>query len=285
MTTLITNEREILWFANSLTSPSIPRKIWQTWKQPATDIQDHDLRRYATSWAKLNPGYRYELLTDTAAKRFVANAFTERPDITSTFERIDDAILRADVLRYLVILAEGGLYTDIDTECTKPIDTWLTSEFHRSSGLVLGIEYDATAGAPAEFNASLSICQWTFMARPDHPVMQAVVDAVIQELQRHTTSHNTIVAEEGADVGEITGPGIFTRAVLDSLRRAVDGSFEPEDLARLTQPKLFGDVLVLPVSAFGSGQAHSGSKPWGNEDQLLSHHFLMSWRNEHGVGW
>lgn len=52
------------------------------------------------------------------------------------------------------------------------------------------------------------------------------------------------------------------------------------DIAYLEEPKLIGDVLVLPVSAFGAGQAHSGSKEIGNEDQLMWHHFFQSWWND-----
>lgn len=52
-----------------------------------------------------------------------------------------------------------------------------------------------------------------------------------------------------------------------------------EDLKGMTEAKQIGDVLILPVNAFGSGQGHSQSKPFGNEEELLSHHF-------HGwVGW
>ena len=37
------------------------------------------------------------------------------------------------------------------------------------------------------------------------------------------------------------------------------------DFVELDATRLVKDVLILPVSAFGSGQAHSGSKDWGNE--------------------
>lgn len=56
-----------------------------------------------------------------------------------------------------------------------------------------------------------------------------------------------------------------------------------DDLTKLTGPKLIGDVLVLPINAFGSGQAHSNAGEEGNEEQLLWHHFYgwFGWKDAH----
>ena len=99
-------------------------------------------------------------------KRYFSTTYQQRSDITETFERIDDRILRADFLRYLIIPAHGGVYSDIDKECTRPIETWIPSKCVNSVGCVLGIEYNALAGPPENFNANTSLCQWTFVARP-----------------------------------------------------------------------------------------------------------------------
>ncbi|KAK0769462.1 hypothetical protein LTR75_018088 [Friedmanniomyces endolithicus] len=265
--------------------PSIPRKIWQTWKDPSMDIRDDEFRKWSASWTHLNPDHRYELLTDHAAKSYVSESYRHRSDIVSTFERIDDRILHADFLRYLAILADGGVYADIDTECTRPVRTWIPSEFVQSVGCVIGIEYNASAGPLEDFKGNLSLCQWTFMARPWHPVMQQVVDSVTHMLQQQTSADQRNTAGLGADIGELTGPAIFTKAILKTLSSTSANNFDVAEIMQLTTPKLFGDVLFLPISAFGSGQSHSGSKDWGNEEQLVSHHFRMTWRAEHGVGW
>ncbi len=33
-------------------------------------------------------------------------------------------VLRADLARYLIVFAFGGTYSDTDTTCLKPIDSW-----------------------------------------------------------------------------------------------------------------------------------------------------------------
>ena len=73
--------------------------------------------------------------------------------------------------------------------------------------------------------------------------------------------------------------------MLEALSSLTGQSVTFGNLTFLDQPKRFGDVLILPVSAFGSGQSHPGSKDWGNDEQLVSHNFRMTWRVEHGVGW
>ena len=37
-------------------------------------------------------------------------------------------ILRADMVRYLVLLVHGGVYADSDTACVAPFDQWLSPE-------------------------------------------------------------------------------------------------------------------------------------------------------------
>lgn len=64
---------------------------------------------------------------------------------------------------------------------------------------------------------------------------------------------------------------IFTTAVLEGISALVGQRITIANVSRLESPVQFGDVLILPVSAFGSGQGHSGSKNWGNEEQLVAY--------------
>lgn len=48
----------------------------------------------------------------------------------------------------------------------------------------------------------------------------------------------------------------------------------------VTGPRLYGDVVILPVDAFGMGQMHSNSTHDGAipDAALLRHRFRGSWR-------
>ena len=83
---------------------------------------DEELQRSTKRWIERNLGYRYELLTDDVARTFVRQKFARRPDIVKTYERIVDPILGGDYIRYLAILSDGGVHSDVDVDCIKSID-------------------------------------------------------------------------------------------------------------------------------------------------------------------
>lgn len=120
----------------------IPRRIVQTWAQPYNKLKA-PFDEFASSWKKRNPTYQYQLYTDEDTIAYVSNNFKSEPSIVDTFKKISDNILRADFFRYLALLAEGGVYSDIDTLCTRPIDHWIPDQFKSDARLVIGIEYDS----------------------------------------------------------------------------------------------------------------------------------------------
>lgn len=49
-------------------------------------------------------------------------------------------------------------------------------------------------------------------------------------------------------------------------------------MSALKEPTLFGDILILPIDGFGTGQPHSSNLKDGNaETALVEHSFGMSW--------
>lgn len=243
-----------------------------------------ELKDWTRDWRNKNPEFRYELLSSESANTYVDDHFRGRADIFSTFHRLDDAILRADLIRYLTLLAEGGVYSDIDTECTRPVRSWIPAELRNQTNVLLGIEYDARGGEVREdIMMPIHICQWTMMAKPNHPVFNHVVDRVVAELQELGAGSDLIRAKSRGDVLKTTGPRIFTLSVVEALATQLDQNITLNDFAFIDSPKLFGDVLIMPVSAFGSGQDHSESKPYGNDEQLIAHHFRgwHGWVSKH----
>lgn len=185
-----------------------PRKIWQKWETSAQGLED-ELQRFARSWANMNPRYRYELLTSDSALSYVRERFSHRQDIVQIYEKTEDKILRADLIRYLVLLADGGVYTDIDTHCSKPIDDWIPSEYVGSANLVVGLEYDAQGGeVRGDFTLPTQLCQWTFMSRAGSPALQRVVDEVIKALDDLYKSDKGTSSLSLPQVQDTTGPHV-----------------------------------------------------------------------------
>lgn len=128
----------------------IPAKIWQSWKVDALHFEDRDLDR-ARTWARKNPSHRYELLTDYSAIPYVEQAFGCGPgglcrsDIVNTYNALNDnlKIIQADLLRYIIMYVDGGLWADIDVEAIQPIKTFIPRRFdERDVDMVIGIETD-----------------------------------------------------------------------------------------------------------------------------------------------
>jgi alpha 1,6-mannosyltransferase len=256
-----------------------PAKIWQTWRLPLS-AQDEDSEN-VRSWTKLNPTYRYELLTDDASETYVLESF-HRKGIVETYFNLHDPILRADLLRYLILLADGGVYSDIDTKVLKPIDAWIPPWWVDVVNVVVGVEVDQPGNKWVDWYYDYMFCQWTIMSKPGHPLMEATVERVIKALWAFAESQNTTLSEiqpSYHDVLGLTGPGAFTDAVFQYLSHVTGGKVTAVDLSGQTRPMLFGDVLILPINSFASGQAHSGSGKPEQEDALVQHMFRGSWKS------
>src|ERR1700722_10359181 len=85
-----------------------PKKIWQLWKVDVLSLEERDLPR-AKSWIQNNPGHRYEVLADDNDIQYVETAYgpdgLNRPDIVHMYRSITARIVKADILRYLVMYA------------------------------------------------------------------------------------------------------------------------------------------------------------------------------------
>lgn len=157
--------------------------------------------------------------------------FADDPLIRDVFLNLSDTIVRADFLRYLLLLAEGGVYADLDVECRDPIDTWVPLAFHGQASVVLGIENDRK---PVENDVKLyydhrehiwGITNWTFMSKRGHPFMQFVAQSVAENLMKVAHKQDRNISSMDLSYKEViaaTGPGAFTKAFLEYASQATN---------------------------------------------------------------
>jgi mannosyltransferase OCH1-like enzyme len=125
-------------------SKRIPKKIW--YKLGASGLS-YDTRGWTSTCISQNPECHAEFLTDQSADSFVRGKYIDRPDIVGTHDALTIPILKADMLRYLLLYAEGGVWFDLDVSCEGvPIDEWIPEEFREDVSLVAGWEFDAGFG-------------------------------------------------------------------------------------------------------------------------------------------
>jgi mannosyltransferase OCH1-like enzyme len=160
----------------------IPKLIHQTAKTADLDARSRRLQKIVRD---LHPDWTYRLWTDADNDAFVR---TEYPDFHAAFTALPKNIMRADVIRYLLMDRLGGMYLDVDYEMLRPFDL-----LHYSA--VIPWESD---DVPGKFKQQLGNA--FFAAMPGHPFFRRVID-VLQ-------SRGPLPPD--ADVLSATGPVFLT---------------------------------------------------------------------------
>ncbi|KAH8882276.1 hypothetical protein GQ53DRAFT_624640, partial [Thozetella sp. PMI_491] len=267
----------------------IPPKIWQIVlpkekgdKKPI----NRDMLKDSTSWLALNPDYTYTLVGEKGGNDFVHEYYGNEPEVVKAYEDLRNVGMKSDLLRYLVLYTEGGVYTDTDTEALKSIDIWVPEQYRNKARLVVGIEFDRRdGGAWADIPHWLQFCQWTIAAAPGHPVFEKMVNRVVRSLKDLSAQHKVPISDlkpGSFDVMNSTGPAAWTDVVFEQLQEYDPSLKDTKDLSFMTEPRLIGDILVLTIDGFGMGQSHSKSTNDGSipAAALMKHNFHGSWRGD-----
>ena len=197
------------------------------------------------SWVKINQKHRYEILTQYSAESYVKDRFSHRPDIQELFVDLQDPILRADFIRYLVLLGDGGLYSDIDTMSLIPIEDWVPLAYANKVNLVIGVEYDKLDGGRWEdWPLDLQFCTWAILAKSGHSLIEKTVDQVITRLKALARKQETTISGIRASFNEVlntTGPALFTEAVIEGLAQSTGTNFTWQNITGMTESRLIED--------------------------------------------
>ena len=226
------------------------------------------------------------LLGLDAAEDFLYRHFSNTPHIIELYKYLPNVGMKSDLLRYLTLSKEGGIYTDIDTIALKQIDAWIPEAMKSTVRLVVGIEFDRRDGNGwADISHWVQFCQWTIAAAPGHEVFPRMVNKIFRSVEQMTQTQGIPIHEllpGSFDVMNTTGPAAWTDAVFELLQERDPALKTTKDLSFMTESKLFGDILVLPINGFGMGQSHSHSTNDGStpDDALVQHMFRGSWRDD-----
>ncbi|KAF8459332.1 nucleotide-diphospho-sugar transferase [Terfezia claveryi] len=337
-----------------------PKKIWQVWLSkgwqpgdldsdgfsPEKETQDgkEDQKiRYMKAWKEVNPDYEHTLLTDLKADTFVSTYYSSIPALVHLYRTFPVPVMKADLLRYLLLFIYGGVWVDHDVWPVKPLSACPfqihlpTSESGVSphTSLLVGIEIDepfVTAKTRRHWHWSriYGLIQYHMVAKPFSPFLRRAIVRVVAHAYTHGKRKNSgvkglwgWVSTNGGvwtgeyseiEILEITGPGVWTDAILDTLTDAVLKSPTPQTkgfldtigeeervtwraFSGITKPTevvlMPGEsasvrvevepvgIYVLPINFWGNGQRHSGAKNFLAEEACVNHLFLRSWKK----GW
>lgn len=264
-------------------SSSIPKIIW--YKLGPHGL-NNDTQAWTDSCITANPDYDVQFLTDEDAEDFVLSAFGNRPDILEAYFGLSVPILKADMLRYMLLYDQGGIWSDLDISCSDvPIDDWIPPHFRGKAGLVVGWEFDVgwSPGIMRQF------ASWTIMARPGSPhmltVVEDIVDALHNVMKEHQVGIGNVTLSMTGDVVDFSGPRQLTTGVFKSLRHTLNRTVSPDEAKEILQPMLLGDVLIMPGRSFAALANDYSGKGEGSgllPPQLVTHHYAGTWKNEQG---
>lgn len=257
------------------TPDTIPENLW--YKLGPNGLNE-ELRNYTDSCITKNPTFRYTFMTDSSGDDFVKEKFASRPDIVDNFLAISVPIIKADLLRYLVLYEYGGAWNDLDVSCEAPIREWIPDQYKSNASVVVGLEFDVDIWIR-------QFASWTIMAKQKSPHLLTVVEDCLEYLTQKAKEHDVGIHDLKLDmiddIIDVSGPRRLTRGVLNSLSKMLNETIGNNEISQVSEPRLIGDLLVLPDCSF----ANSMNQQYGDKKSgqvLVTHHYAGSWKNTKG---
>ncbi|KAJ6438271.1 glycosyltransferase family 32 protein [Purpureocillium lavendulum] len=138
------------------TTTTIPRIMHQI------ALGSANVSKHAAAMAScraMHPTWEHKLWTDANASDFIADNY---PWVLPHYTRYPQQIQRANVLRYALLHAMGGVYLDLDVACLAPLD----------DTPLVRLPFVSPGAYPAGVNNAF------IAARPGHAFLRLLVDAV-----------------------------------------------------------------------------------------------------------
>jgi len=186
---------------------SIPRIIHQTFYERTLSPT---LQANVDRLRELNPGWEYRFYDDADIAVFIQENYP--PQLWDYYQRIDPCYgaARADLFRYLLMYKVGGVYLDIKSAATRPLDDVVRPD-DRFLLSTWGQEVDGWGHHYALRNLPQGeFQQWYIVCAPGHAFLKEVIDTVLCNIDLYDPLLHRI-GKNG--VLNVTGPIAYTLAI------------------------------------------------------------------------
>lgn len=190
----------------------IPRIIHQTCPNPAK-LDSKTLENIAFLKAN-NPGWEHRLYSDEDMRDYLRVHLSS--DDYRIIQKLNPGynVVLADLLRYLLVFNEGGVYLDIKSTARKPLasvlkeqDTFILSQWANKMGQQFqgaGIYPELVRVPGGEFQ------QWHIVASARHPYLKTVIQSVLFNCANY---HPAWFGVGKIGVLRLSGPICYTLAI------------------------------------------------------------------------
>ena len=192
--------------------PRIPRKIWQTTRDKNT-VKPELVERYQ-NLLEMNPGWEHHLFDDASQFEFLSSVCTQR--FMDAYARIPNiyGAARADMFRYVVVYLHGGVYMDLKSGTTRPLDEilrddddFIVSQWDNGpDGMFPGVGLNK----PLRDVPGGEYEQWFVISSPGHPFLAAIIEQVLENIETYR-AHRFGHGSKG--VHNVYGPNVYTRTI------------------------------------------------------------------------
>jgi alpha 1,6-mannosyltransferase len=258
-----------------------PAYIWQTWKYtPSSGEFDEAFREPEASWTMLHPTFVHEVITDSVAVHLMRHLYASVPEVMEAYQALPFPVMKADFFRYLILLARGGIYSDIDTAALKSATEWVPPDVSRSSyGMVIGIEADPDREDWADwYSRRIQFCQWTIQSKPGHPILREIVANITEDTLKRKSEGR--LSKDYKNIVDITGPALWTDLIFKFFNdpeyfdmSTSKGNITWEHFTGMKTAKKVGDVVVLPITSFSPGVRTMGAGEDDDPMAFVKHNF------------
>ncbi|KAJ3393709.1 membrane-bound alpha-1,6- mannosyltransferase Initiation-specific [Entophlyctis sp. JEL0112] len=206
-------------------------------------------------WELHNPEYDVHLFNETEMEDFVRSS--AKPEEKAAFFKLPKLRQRLEFFRYLLLLHNGGVYTDLSTRPLSPVQAWIMKNPH--VGLVLGIKDQSHPEGPAFTRSPI-------ISKPYHPLIEKYVDGRVKEI--HALSDSTLLTVSFYDLFENS----FTQHAKNVMAEV--GFNITEDFRKVAWDGFFQaqDILVLGQERFAPSNGRSKLMFARNEGGVFDKH-------------
>lgn len=159
------------------TSLTVPRIVWQTWKDDGRSDPNsleviQDRAKVMLKWIAMNPTWEYRLLDDEDGEQYIRTHFSE--EHAAAWRGLAVGASKADILRYFVMYHDGGVYADTDSAPGRqPLDSWIDP---RATGVFSLDNYG-------------ELEQWGLIGAPNNCMYKNAIDTFMDKVRRNRVNH------------------------------------------------------------------------------------------------
>jgi autotransporter strand-loop-strand O-heptosyltransferase len=185
----------------TLIKSQIPRIIHQTYKNNDLPIE---ITKVVNELKTMNPTFEYRFYTDDDCIKFIKSNYDE--ETLNLYLSINPIYgsSRSDFFRYLLMYKVGGVYLDIKSCTTIPLEETLlpTDEYL----LTHWEELDWSNELNYQFG---EFQNWHIICRPNHPFLSRIIEIVKENIK------NYLGGSDKGTVLRVTGPIAYSKGIIE----------------------------------------------------------------------